>query len=149
MNAYQPIPSPSGSAGKIHKPSTPRTIIVASLIGTSLERYDFFLYVAATALIFNKLLFPTFDPLVCTMLGFTIAAVGFIARPLGGIVFGHFGDRVDCKQVLAITHPHSGPTRSSTAEQRPAARPTWSPRWTARATSIRTTPRANPTVRQP
>jgi metabolite-proton symporter len=81
----------------------PRKVIVASLVGTSLEWYDFFLYVTATALVFNKLFFPQFDPAIGTLLGFTTAAVGFVARPLGGIVFGHFGDLVGRKQVLVIT----------------------------------------------
>src|SRR6476661_8611959 len=82
---------------------TPRKVIVASLVGTSLEWYDFFLYGTASALVFNKLFFPNFDPLVGTLLAFATYAVGFIARPLGGLVFGHFGDRVGRKQVLIAT----------------------------------------------
>ena len=78
-------------------------MIVASLVGTSLEWYDFFLYGTASALVFNKLFFPNFDPAVGTLLAFATYAVGFIARPLGGIVFGHFGDRVGRKQVLVVT----------------------------------------------
>jgi metabolite-proton symporter len=84
-------------------PRTPRRVIVASLVGTSLEWYDFFLYGTASALVFNTLFFPTFDPVVGTLLAFATYAVGFVARPLGGIVFGHFGDRVGRKQVLVIT----------------------------------------------
>src|SRR5882762_8624258 len=80
-----------------------RTVIVASLVGTSLEWYDFFLYATASAVVFNKLFFPNFDPVVGTLLAFTTAAVGFVARPLGGIIFGHFGDRTGRKQVLIIT----------------------------------------------
>ena len=91
-----------GRAGS-NLPSSPRKVIVASLIGTSLEWYDFFLYGTAAALVFNQLFFPEFDPVVGTLLAFSTAAVGFIARPLGGIVFGHFGDRVGRKQVLVIT----------------------------------------------
>jgi metabolite-proton symporter len=83
--------------------TSPRKVILASLIGTSLEWYDFFLYVTAAALVFNKLFFPQFDPLIGTMLGFITAAVGFVARPLGGIIFGHFGDKVGRKRVLVIT----------------------------------------------
>ena len=78
-------------------------MIVASLVGTSLEWYDFFLYGTASALVFNKLFFPNFDPAVGTLLAFATYAVGFVARPLGGIVFGHFGDRVGRKQVLVVT----------------------------------------------
>jgi metabolite-proton symporter len=85
------------------RPSTPRRVIVASLVGTSLEWYDFFLYGTASALVFNKLFFPNFDPVVGTLLAFATYAVGFVARPLGGIVFGHFGDRVGRKQVLVVT----------------------------------------------
>jgi metabolite-proton symporter len=84
-------------------PSTPRKVIVASLIGTSLEWYDFFLYGTAAALVFNQLFFPSFEPAVGTLLAFATAAVGFVARPLGGIVFGHFGDRSGRKTVLVIT----------------------------------------------
>ena len=84
-------------------PSTPRKVIVASLIGTSLEWYDFFLYGTAAALVFNQLFFPGFDPAVGTLLAFATAAVGFVARPLGGIVFGHFGDRNGRKTVLVVT----------------------------------------------
>ena len=78
-------------------------MIVASLVGTSLEWYDFFVYGTAAALVFNRLFFPTFDPLVGTLLSFTTFAVGFVARPLGGIVFGHYGDRLGRKNVLVVT----------------------------------------------
>jgi metabolite-proton symporter len=84
-------------------PRSPRRVIIASLVGTSLEWYDFFLYGTASALVFNKLFFPNFDPTVGTLLAFATYAVGFVARPLGGIVFGHFGDRVGRKQVLIVT----------------------------------------------
>ena len=82
---------------------SPRKVIIASLLGTSLEWYDFFLYSTAAAVVFNKLFFPQFDPAVGTLLAFTTAAVGFVARPLGGMVFGHLGDRRGRKQVLVIT----------------------------------------------
>jgi metabolite-proton symporter len=80
-----------------------RKVIGASLIGTSLEWYDFFLYGTAAALVFNKLFFPSFDPLVGTLLAFTTYAVGFVARPVGGVVFGHFGDRVGRRRTLIVT----------------------------------------------
>ena len=83
--------------------SSVRGVVVASLVGTSLEWYDFFVYGTAAALVFNKLFFPTFDPLVGTLLAFTTFAVGFVARPLGGIVFGHYGDRLGRKNVLVVT----------------------------------------------
>jgi metabolite-proton symporter len=84
-------------------PSSVRRVIVASLIGTSLEWYDFFIYGTAAALVFNKLFFPSFAPLVGTLLAFTTYAVGFVARPLGGIVFGHYGDKLGRKNVLVVT----------------------------------------------
>ena len=77
-----------------------KRVIAASLIGTTIEWYDFFLYGSAAALVFNKLFFPSFDPLVGTLLAFATYAVGFVARPLGGIVFGHFGDRIGRKKLL-------------------------------------------------
>ncbi|WP_028934948.1 MFS transporter [Pseudonocardia spinosispora] len=84
-------------------PSAPRKVLAAALVGTSLEWYDFFLYAAASAVVFNKLFFPSFSPVAGTLLAFTTAAVGFVARPLGGIIFGHIGDRVGRKQVLITT----------------------------------------------
>jgi MFS family permease len=85
------------------RPSSIRKVIVASLIGTSLEWYDFFIYGTAAALVFNKLFFPSFEPLVGTLLAFTTYAVGFIARPVGGLIFGHFGDKIGRKNVLVVT----------------------------------------------
>jgi MFS transporter, MHS family, shikimate and dehydroshikimate transport protein len=78
-------------------------VAVASFVGTAIEWYDFFLYGTAAALVFNKLFFPTFDPLVGTVLAFATFAVGFVARPVGGVVFGHFCDRIGRKAVLSIT----------------------------------------------
>ncbi len=83
--------------------SSPRKIIVASLVGTSLEWYDFFIYGTAAALVFNKLFFPSFEPLVGTLLAFATYAVGFVARPVSGVVFGHYGDKVGRKNVLVVT----------------------------------------------
>jgi len=80
-----------------------RKVAFASAIGTTIEWYDFFLYNTFSALIFNKLFFPSFDPLVGTMLAFTTALVGFIARPVAGVVFGHFGDRLGRKKMLILT----------------------------------------------
>jgi metabolite-proton symporter len=78
-------------------------VVTASLVGTTIEWYDFFLYGSAAALVFNHVFFPESDPLVGTMLAFTTYAVGFVARPLGGLVFGHFGDRVGRKQLLVVS----------------------------------------------
>lgn len=76
---------------------------IASMMGTTIEWYDFFIYGTAAALIFNKLFFPAFDPLTGTLASFATYTVGFLARPLGGIVFGHFGDKVGRKSMLLIT----------------------------------------------
>ncbi|MGW0894462.1 MFS transporter [Saccharopolyspora sp. NPDC002578] len=80
-----------------------RTVITSSLIGTTVEWYDFFLYSTAASLVFDKLFFPTADPTVGTMLAFTTFFVGFVARPLGGILFGHIGDRIGRKRTLVTT----------------------------------------------
>jgi metabolite-proton symporter len=78
-------------------------VAFASLIGTAIEWYDFFLYGTAAALVFNKLFFPDFDPLVGTIAAFATFSIGFIARPFGGMVFGHFGDRIGRKTMLYLT----------------------------------------------
>ena len=75
-------------------------VVFASLVGTAVEWYDFFLYGSAAALVFGTLFFSEADPVNATLLAFGTYAVGFAARPLGGIVFGHFGDRVGRKKML-------------------------------------------------
>src|SRR5918998_1821916 len=78
-------------------------IATASLVGTSLELYDFYIYGTAAALVFGQLFFPAFDPLAATLAAFATFGVAFISRPLGGIVFGHFGDKAGRKSMLVIT----------------------------------------------
>jgi metabolite-proton symporter len=80
-----------------------KSVIAASFIGTTIEWYDFFLYGTAAALVFDKLFFPEAKPLIGTLLAFSTYAVGFAARPLGGIVFGHFGDRIGRKSMLVLS----------------------------------------------
>ena len=80
-----------------------RLVAVASFIGTTIEWYDFFLYGTAAALVFNRLFFPTFDPLMGTLAAFGTYAVGFFARPVGGIVIGHYGDKIGRKSMLVLT----------------------------------------------
>jgi metabolite-proton symporter len=80
-----------------------RRVVAASMIGTTIEWYDFFLYGSAAALVFNRLFFPDYDPLVGTMLAFATYALGFVARPVGGIVFGHYGDRIGRKRLLMLS----------------------------------------------
>jgi metabolite-proton symporter len=78
-------------------------VVAASSTGMALESYDFLLYGSAAALVFNKLFFPSSDPLVGTLLAFLSYALGFFARPVGGLVFGHFGDRIGRKPLLIIS----------------------------------------------
>ncbi|CAB3738258.1 MULTISPECIES: MFS transporter [Paraburkholderia] len=80
-----------------------RRVAFASVIGATVEWYDFFLYGVVAGIVFNKLYFPANDPLVSTLLAYTTFAVGFVTRPLGGIVFGHFGDRIGRKSALILT----------------------------------------------
>jgi metabolite-proton symporter len=83
--------------------SSIRTVAFASLIGTTIEWYDFFLYGTAAALVFNRLFFPTLDPLSGTLASFATYTVGFVARPIGGIIIGHYGDRIGRKSMLVLT----------------------------------------------
>src|SRR5579884_1199790 len=78
-------------------------VIVASTLGTTIEWYDFFLYSTVAALVFPALYFPKSDPFVGTLLSLTTILLGFIARPIGGIVFGHLGDRIGRKSTLIAT----------------------------------------------
>src|SRR5437762_1568023 len=80
-----------------------RRAVIASTIGTTIEWYDFFLYSTVTGLVFAKLYFPQSDPLVGTLQAFGIYAVGFIARPIGAAIFGHYGDRIGRKSTLIAT----------------------------------------------
>src|SRR4051812_27720583 len=77
--------------------------VIASTVGTAIEWYDFFLYSIATGLVFGKLFFPSSDPLIGTLQAFTIFAVGFVARPIGAAIFGHYGDRIGRKATLVAT----------------------------------------------
>lgn len=80
-----------------------RKVALASLVGTTIEWYDFFLYGTASALVFGKLFFPNYDPLIGTLASFGTYAVGFVARPIGGIICGHYGDRIGRKSMLIFT----------------------------------------------
>jgi MHS family shikimate/dehydroshikimate transporter-like MFS transporter len=78
-------------------------VVFASAFGTIIEWYDFFIYGTAAALVFGKTFFPADDPVVSTLAAFSVFAVGYLARPLGGIVFGHFGDRIGRRSMLVIS----------------------------------------------
>lgn len=84
-------------------PPRPAKVAIASMIGTTIEWYDFFLFGTAATLIFNKQFFPSLSPLVGTLAAFATFGVAFVARPIGGIVFGHFGDRIGRKRMLVLS----------------------------------------------
>src|SRR6476660_4750505 len=80
-----------------------RRAVIASTVGTTIEWYDFLLYSVVTGLVFAKLFFPKSDPLVGVLEAFAIYFVGFIARPIGAAIFGHYGDRIGRKSALIAT----------------------------------------------
>ena len=80
-----------------------RRAVIASTIGTTIEWYDFFLYSTVTGLVFAKLYFPNSDPLVGTLQAYAVFFVGFVARPVGAAIFGHYGDRIGRKSTLIAT----------------------------------------------
>src|ERR1700745_3832998 len=80
-----------------------RRAVLAATIGTAIEWYDFFLYSTVTGLVFAKLYFPRADPLVGTLEDFGVYAVGFLARPIGAAILGHYGDRLGRKAALITT----------------------------------------------
>jgi metabolite-proton symporter len=80
-----------------------RRAVVAATVGTTIEWYDFFLYGTAAGLVFGKLYFPNSDPLAATLSAFAIYAIGFVARPVGAAIFGHYGDRIGRKATLIAT----------------------------------------------
>jgi metabolite-proton symporter len=85
------------------EPRMIRRVALASVIGATVEWYDFFLYGVVAGIVFNRLYFPGSDPLVSTLLAYTTFAVGFVTRPVGGVLFGHFGDRIGRKSALILT----------------------------------------------
>jgi MFS family permease len=80
-----------------------RKAVIASTVGTTIEWYDFLLYSGVTGLVFGKLFFPQSDPLVGVLQAFAVYTVGFIARPIGAMIFGHYGDRIGRKAALIAT----------------------------------------------
>jgi len=80
-----------------------RRVVISSVVGATIEWYDFFLYGVLAGIVLNKLYFPTHDPVVSTLLSYATFAVGFLARPIGGVIFGHFGDKLGRKQMLLLT----------------------------------------------
>lgn len=99
MDAYVDTPS----LASVEPPTSKAWVAAATVIGTTIEWYDFFIFGTASALVFNKLFFPSFDPVTSTLASFTTFAVGLFARPFGGLLFGHFGDRVGRKSMLMLS----------------------------------------------
>src|SRR5215212_6250156 len=83
-------------------PSTVRKVALAAMAGSAIEWYDFFIYLTAAALVFGPLYFPGASEVAAVLASFSTAAVGFVARPIGGILFGHFGDKLGRKPTLVI-----------------------------------------------
>jgi MHS family shikimate/dehydroshikimate transporter-like MFS transporter len=90
-------------AGAPRQRASTAKVVAASAIGTVIEWYDFFVNASAAALVFGPLFFPASDPTVSTLAALSVYALGYVARPLGGIVFGHFGDRVGRKSMLVLS----------------------------------------------
>ena len=106
------------------RPSTAaqlRRAVVASTVGTTIEWYDFLLYSTVTGLVFGKLFFPESDPLIGTLQAFGVFFIGFVARPIGAAIFGHYGDRIGRKATLIATLLMTG---IATFAGRPGARAT-------------------------
>ena len=93
----------NGTLSDVEHSAQLRKAVIASTIGTTIEWYDFFIYGTVTGLVFAKLYFPQSDPLTGTLQAFGIYAVGFVARPVGAAIFGHYGDRIGRKAALIAT----------------------------------------------
>ncbi|MEN6439341.1 MAG: MFS transporter [Syntrophobacter sp.] len=92
------------SSAATSQPMSIRKVALASTVGATIEWYDFFLYGTVSGLVFNKIFFPAYqDPFIATMLAYMGFAVGYLSRPVGGIIFGHFGDRIGRKNMLVLT----------------------------------------------
>nr|WP_253660257.1 MFS transporter [Williamsia maris] len=98
-----PRPTPDDAGPESTDPTRLRLVVASALLGTTIEWYDFFLYATAASLVFNKLFFPDSSSYVGTMLSLATFAVGFVVRPIGGVVFGHIGDKIGRKRTLAVT----------------------------------------------
>jgi MFS family permease len=94
--------TPSGLSETEHRAQLRRAVI-ASTVGTTIEWYDFLLYGTVTALVFGKLFFPKSDPVVGVLEAFSVFFIGFVGRPIGAFIFGHWGDRIGRKATLIVT----------------------------------------------
>src|SRR5262245_4020821 len=96
----QPLPAASLAVAATQPQNSPRRILFASLIGTTIEFFDFYIYATAAVLVFPKLSFPAGDPKAASLQSFATFALAFFARPIGSAIFGHFGDRIGRKATL-------------------------------------------------
>src|ERR1700710_1566391 len=91
------------SRTKLNKPlNTPGQVLFASLIGTTIEFFDFYIYATAAVLVFPKLFFPSSDPAAATLASLATFGIAFLARPIGSALFGHYGDRIGRKKTLVV-----------------------------------------------
>ncbi|MCF8590201.1 MFS transporter, partial [Gordonia liuliyuniae] len=97
------VPAATAPVGPAPDSRRLRNVVLASMLGTTVEWYDFFLYATAASIVFNDVFYPDTSAFVGTMLAFATFAVGFVMRPVGGMVFGHIGDRIGRKRTLALT----------------------------------------------
>src|SRR3954465_80362 len=97
MTVYENTPT------MIAEPRSKGWVVAATVVGTTIEWYDFFIFGTASALVFSKLFFPSIDPVSGTLASFATFAVGLFARPLGGLVFGPFGARLGRKSMLLLS----------------------------------------------
>ena len=97
------VPAATAPVGPAPDSRRLRNVVLASVLGTTVEWYDFFLYATAASIVFNDVFYPDTSAFVGTMLAFATFAVGFVMRPVGGMVFGHIGDRIGRKRTLALT----------------------------------------------
>src|ERR1700751_3942445 len=102
MTAASAAVTPSGLPEEQHRAHLRRAVI-ASTVGTTIEGYDFLLYGTVTALVFGKLFFPNSDPVVGVLEAFSVFFIGFVGRPIGAFIFGHWGDRIGRKATLIVT----------------------------------------------
>jgi MFS family permease len=102
MTAAPAAVTPSGLSEAEHKAHLRRAVI-ASTVGTTIEWYDFLLYGTVTALVFGKLFFPRSSPIVGVLEAFSVFFIGFVGRPIGAFIFGHWGDRIGRKATLIVT----------------------------------------------
>lgn len=96
ISTVSPTPASSDSA----QVNSPARVLIASLVGTTIEFFDFYVYATAAVLVFPTLFFPNNDPTTALLASFATFSIAFFARPLGAVVFGHFGDRIGRKTTL-------------------------------------------------